>query len=107
MPRCSDAGARDLARAGGLALHSFPRLEPVATAEQYIYALSTFDTARIYGNQDEPGVAPCLDDFRRRTVVTLDNEKPNSWFAGYVRLRAELGDLWPLPERLTLSLDRS
>ncbi|WP_405988065.1 hypothetical protein [Streptomyces sp. NBC_00986] len=84
-----------------------PRLEPVATAEQYIYALSTFDTARIYGNQDEPGVAPCLDDFRRRTVVTLDNEKPNSWFAGYVRLRAELGDLWPLPERLTLSLDRS
>lgn len=82
-----------------------PRMEPVTTAEQYAYALSAFDTARIYGNQAEPGVGPCLDELRRRTVVTFDNEEPNSWFAGYVTLRPDLADLWPLPERLTLTLD--
>lgn len=41
-----------------------PRMEPVTTAEQYAYALSAFDTARIYGNQAEPGVGPCLDELR-------------------------------------------
>lgn len=53
-----------------------PRMEPVTTAEQYAYALSAFDTARIYGNQAEPGVGPCLDELRRRTVVPFDNEEP-------------------------------
>ncbi|MEV0483371.1 hypothetical protein AB0I69_22550 [Streptomyces sp. NPDC050508] len=82
-----------------------PRMEPVTTAEQYAYALSAFDTARIYGNQAEPGVRPCLDELRRRTVVTFDNEEPNSSFAGYAILRPDLIDLWPLPEKLTLTLD--
>ncbi|WP_033284718.1 hypothetical protein [Streptomyces sp. NRRL F-525] len=82
-----------------------PRMEPVTTAEQYAYALSAFDTARIYGNQAEPGVGPCLDELRRRTVVTFDNEEPNSSFAGYAILRPDLIDLWPLPEKLTLTLD--
>jgi len=82
-----------------------PRMEPVATAEQYAYALSGFETGRIYGNRAAPGVGPCLDDVRSRTVVTFENDKPDSWFAGYVRLRPELGDLWPLPERLALTLD--
>ncbi|MBK3574642.1 hypothetical protein JHN63_12635 [Streptomyces sp. MBT65] len=80
-------------------------MEPVTTAEQYAYALSAFDTARIYGNQAEPGVRPCLDELRRRTVVTFDNEEPNSSFAGYAILRPDLIDLWPLPEKLTLTLD--
>ncbi|WP_329351999.1 hypothetical protein OG226_41820 [Streptomyces sp. NBC_01261] len=80
-------------------------MEPVTTAEQYAYALSAFDTARIYGNQAEPGVGPCLDELRRRTVVTFDNEEPNSSFAGYAILRPDLIDLWPLPEKLTLTLD--
>ncbi|MFJ8135030.1 hypothetical protein [Streptomyces sp. NPDC096013] len=82
-----------------------PRMEPVATAEQYAYALSAFDAARIHGNQAEPGVGPCLDELRRRTVVTFDNEEPNSSFAGYAILRPNLIDLWPLPEKLTLTLD--
>ncbi|RPE38618.1 hypothetical protein EDD90_1526 [Streptomyces sp. Ag109_O5-1] len=82
-----------------------PRMEPVTTAEQYAYALSAFDTARVYGNQAEPGVGSCLDELRRRTVVTFDNEEPNSSFAGYVTLRADLIDLWPLPEGLALTLD--
>ncbi|MFF4312274.1 hypothetical protein [Streptomyces sp. NPDC001507] len=82
-----------------------PRMEPVTTAEQYAYALSAFDTARIYGNQAEPGVGPCVDELRRRTVVTFDNEEPNSSFAGYAILRPDLTDLWPLPEKLTLTLD--
>ncbi|HEY8986965.1 MAG TPA: hypothetical protein VIU15_46270 [Streptomyces sp.] len=82
-----------------------PRMEPFATAEQYAYVLSAFDTARIYGNQAEPGVGPCLDELRRRTVVTFDAEEPDSWFAGHAALRPDLIDLWPLPERLTLTLD--
>ncbi|MGY4929178.1 hypothetical protein [Streptomyces sp. 900105755] len=81
-------------------------MEPVTTAEQYAYALYAFSTpARSYGNQAEPGVGPCLDELRRRAVVTFDNEEPNSSFAGCVTLRADLIDLWPLPERLTLTLD--
>lgn len=82
-----------------------PRMEPVTTAEQYAYVLSAFDTARIYGNRGEPGVGPSLEELRRRTVVTFDNDEPNSWFAGYVRLRPDLTDLWPLPAGLTLTLD--
>ncbi|NUR01422.1 MAG: hypothetical protein HOY79_34315 [Streptomyces sp.] len=83
----------------------WPQLEPVATAEQYVHALCSFDTARVYGNQGRPGVGSVLDELRRRTVVTFDNEEPNSWFAGYVGLRPDLSDLWPLPEGLSLTLD--
>jgi hypothetical protein len=61
-----------------------PRMEPVTTAEQYAYVLSAFDTARIHGSRGKPGVGPSLDELRRRTVVTFDNDEPNSWFAGYV-----------------------
>ncbi|MDX3382059.1 hypothetical protein PV682_11410 [Streptomyces niveiscabiei] len=82
-----------------------PRMKPVATAEQYAYALSAFETARIHGNRAESGVGLWLDEVRSRTVVTFDNDKPDAWFAGHVRLRPGLGDLWPLPERLTLTLD--
>jgi hypothetical protein len=82
-----------------------PRMESVTTAEQYPYALSAFDTARMYGNQAEPSVGPCLEELRRRTVVTFDNEEPNSSFVGYAILRPDLIDLWPLPDKLTLTLD--
>ncbi|MEU5634151.1 hypothetical protein ACH47C_33520 [Streptomyces rishiriensis] len=100
------ARAREISRElAGWTSSPTPRMEPVTTAEQYAYALSAFDTARIYGNQAEPGVGPCLDEVRRRTVVTFDNEEPDSWFAGYAILRPDLIDLWPLPEKLTLTLD--
>jgi hypothetical protein len=92
----------DLAEWTGL---PWPRLKPVTTAEQYAHALRGFDTARIYGNQGQPGVGAALDELRRRSVVTFDNEEPNSWFAGYLRLSPDLADLWPLPERLALTLD--
>jgi hypothetical protein len=47
-------------------------IAPVTSAEQYAYVLSAFDTARVYENQAEPGVGSCLDELRRRTVVTSD-----------------------------------
>ncbi|MGW3853044.1 hypothetical protein [Streptomyces fagopyri] len=83
----------------------WPRLKPVTTAEQYAHALRAFDTARIYGNQGQPGVGAALDELRRRRVITFDDEEPNSWFAGYLGLRPDLAGLWPLPEGLTLTLD--
>lgn len=83
----------------------WPRLDPVTSAAQYAYALRSFGTARIYGDQARSGVGAALDELRRRSVVTFDNEEPNSWFAGYLRLSPELADLWPLPERLALTLD--
>ncbi|MER5410816.1 hypothetical protein [Streptomyces sp. NPDC002769] len=73
--------------------------------KQYAHALRAFDTARIYGNQGQPGVGAALDELRRRRVLTFDNEEPNSWFAGYLGLRPDLAGLWPLPEGLTLTLD--
>lgn len=83
----------------------WPQLKPVTTAEQYAHALQAFDTARIYGNQGRPGVGAALDELRRQSVITFDNEEPNSSFAGYLRLRPDLAELWPLPEGLTLTLD--
>ncbi|SEE57431.1 hypothetical protein SAMN05216533_2785 [Streptomyces sp. Ag109_O5-10] len=85
--------------------HPWPQLEPITTAEQYAHALHSFDTARMYGNQGEPGVGSALDELRRRSAVTFDKAKPNSWFAGYVTLRPDLAELWPLPAGLTLTLD--
>ncbi|WP_416974092.1 hypothetical protein [Streptomyces sp. 4F14] len=81
------ARAREIARElADWASGPTARMKLVTTVEQYAYALSAFDTARIHGNQAEPGVGPCLDELRRRTVVTFDNEEPGSWFAGYATL---------------------
>src|SRR3954453_11211264 len=46
-----------------------PRMEPVTTAEQYAYALSAFDTARVYGNQAGPGVGPYVRQRRAELLV--------------------------------------
>ncbi|MFJ9381566.1 hypothetical protein [Streptomyces sp. NPDC101455] len=81
----------------------WPQLEDVTTAEQYRYALHTFDTARMAGDR-EPGVVPFLDELRRRGVVTFDTEQSKSWFTADLRLSPDLADLWPLPEGVDLGL---
>ena len=85
----------------------WPQLEPVHTAEQYAHVLRSFGTGRIIGDR-EPGTGPFLDELRRRGVVTFDEEQPYSWlFMADLRLSPELDDLWPLPESVTLSLNRT
>ena len=85
----------------------WPQLEPVSTAEQYAHALRSFGTARIVGDR-EPGAVPFLDELRRRGVVTFDTEQPYSrLFMADLRLGPDLADLWPLPESVTLSLNRT
>jgi len=85
----------------------WPQLEPVSTAEQYAHALRSFGTARIVGDR-EPGAVPLLDELRRRGVVKFDAEQPYSQlFMADLRLGPDLADLWPLPEGVTVSLNRT
>ncbi|MEH0458585.1 hypothetical protein [Streptomyces acidiscabies] len=85
----------------------WPQLEPVATAEQYAHALRSFGTGRIIGDR-EPEAGPLLDELRRRDAITFDEEQPYSWlFLADLRLGPDLADLWPLPESMTLSLNRT
>ncbi|MGY4928882.1 hypothetical protein [Streptomyces sp. 900105755] len=85
----------------------WPQLEPVTTAEQYAHALRSFATARVVGDR-EPGVVPFLDELGRRGVVTFDAEQRYSrLFTADLRLGPDLADLWPLPESVTLSLNRT
>ncbi|MEV0483370.1 hypothetical protein AB0I69_22545 [Streptomyces sp. NPDC050508] len=82
----------------------WPQLEPIKTAEQYTYALRSFDTARIIADRD-PVVFPFLDELVRRDAIAFDAEQPKSWLTADLRLSPILADLWPLPEGVMLSLD--
>ncbi|WP_075731467.1 hypothetical protein [Streptomyces acidiscabies] len=92
---------RDLADGFGL---WWPELEPISTAEQYAYALRAFDTARMVADRDPVAVFPFLDELVRRDAVTFAAEQPRSWLVADLRLTPELGDLWPLPEGVTVFL---
>jgi len=81
----------------------WPQVNDITTAEQYAYALDTFDTAR-FGADRECHVEPFLDEVRRRGVVTFDAEQLTSYSSGDVRLRPDLAGLWPLPEGVSLVL---
>lgn len=82
----------------------WPQLEPISTAEQYAYALRSFDTARMVVDR-EPRVFPFLDELVRREAITFDAEQPKSWLTANLRLHSGLGDIWPLPEGVMVSLD--
>ncbi len=82
----------------------WPTLEEITTAEQYAYALRTFDTARMAGDW-EPGVMPFLGELRRRGVITFDEGPSKTWFTADLRISPDLADLWPLPEGVDLGLD--
>lgn len=82
----------------------WPTLEEVTTAEQYAYALRTFDTARMAGDW-EPGVMPFLGELGRRGVITFDEGPSRTWFTANLRISPDLADLWPLPEGVDLGLD--
>jgi hypothetical protein len=84
--------------------HPWPQLHDVTTAEQFTYALHTFDTARFAADR-EPHVVPFMDELRRRGAVTFDAQQTKSWFSGELRLGPDLADLWPLPGGVILGLD--
>lgn len=82
----------------------WPQLEPISTAEQYAYAIRSFDTARTVVDR-EPRIFPFLDELERREAITFDAEQPRSCLTANLRLSPDLADLWPLPEGVMLSLD--
>ncbi|WP_416974095.1 hypothetical protein [Streptomyces sp. 4F14] len=100
------ARAREIMRelADGFGL-SWPELEPIGTAEQYAYALRTFDSARMVADRDPVAVFPFLDELVRRDAITFAAEQPRSCLLAELRLDPGLGDLWPLPEGVMVSLD--
>lgn len=84
----------------------WPQVDEISSAEQYAYALRTFDTGRFAADR-EPHVVPFMDELRRRGVVTFDERQTKSWFSGALRLGSDLADLWPLPEGTILGLART
>jgi hypothetical protein len=100
------AWAREILRelGGGFGL-SWPELEPISTAEQYAYALRAFGTARMVAERDPVAVFPFLDELVRRDAVTFAAEQPRSCLVADLHLDPGLGDLWPLPDGVMVSLD--
>ncbi|MDQ0956631.1 hypothetical protein QFZ66_000509 [Streptomyces sp. B4I13] len=83
----------------------WPQLKPVSTAEQYAYALRSVGTARLVAHRDPVVVIPVLDELERRDAITFDAKQPKSLLEADLRLSPRLGDLWPLPEGVTLTPD--
>ncbi|MHC5906416.1 hypothetical protein ACVNF4_21300 [Streptomyces sp. S6] len=84
----------------------WPQLESISTAEQYAHTVRSFGTARIGADRDPVAVFPFLDELVRRDAITFDAVQPRSVILGELRLGPELGDLWPLPEGVTVSLNQ-
>ncbi|MDX3382058.1 hypothetical protein PV682_11405 [Streptomyces niveiscabiei] len=83
----------------------WPELEPISTAEQYAYALRTFDAARLVADRDPVVVFPFLNELERRDAITFARQQPAFCLVADLHLDPGLGDLWPLPEGVTVFLD--
>ncbi|MEU6403855.1 hypothetical protein [Streptomyces sp. NPDC046985] len=81
----------------------WPRLEPVTTLEQYLYALRTFSVGRFAGDLAPPSTGPLLSELTRRGVA-FDRLESSNVFTADTQLRPDLADLWPLPEGTALLL---
>jgi hypothetical protein len=94
---------RDLADRSGV---PWPQLELVTTAEQYVHAVHTFGAALASWDRDLPGFGPIRDELQRRGVAS-DWEERSCMFITEMQLRPDLADLWPLPEGMSLSLNKT
>ncbi|MFM9443075.1 hypothetical protein [Streptomyces acidiscabies] len=107
FPDAPSALARARAIMRGLADWSglpWARLEPVTTRGQYEHAVRTFGTGRVGGARDLPGLDAYVSELASRGVA-VDRQEPNAFFVADIPLRADLADLWPLPDGLSFFLD--
>lgn len=98
------ARARDildsLARGSGGA--PWAQLEPIGTREQFEYAIAMFPRAHVYDEKEAPTLDAFMAELVSRNVAF--ERAPDYRHRIDLRLGPELGDLWPLPEGIVMTL---